>query len=56
MYTNIYSLATEIAFLDFKAAMARRLRTSGEDTRGNERGAKGNDITEDKARKSTNAD
>ena len=51
----LYLFNAEIVFSDFKGRVARSLWTSGEDSRGIEFGAKGNDIIKDKARKSTTA-
>ena len=52
---RLYLFTAEIVFSDFKGRVARSLWTSGEDSRGIEFGAKGNDIIKDKARKSTTA-
>ena len=51
----LYLFTAEIVFSDFKGRVARSLWTSGEDSRGIEFGAKGNDVTKNKARKSTTA-
>ena len=51
----MYLFTAEIVFSDFKGRVARSLGTSGEDSRGIEFGAKGNDLTKDKARRSTTA-